>query len=82
MAGHRVKLVLAVKFVEAAEEGQQSKTIARYGRVVLLCIDELLSQESAGDRLLLWRWRWRAWLWSRPSWSTWSLRSSYAMRSY
>lgn len=45
MAGYRVKYVLATKlvneFVEAADEKQLSQTIARYGRVDLLCIDEL-----------------------------------------
>ena len=41
MAGHRVKYVLAAKLVEAADERQLSKTIARYGRVDLLCLDEL-----------------------------------------
>lgn len=44
-AGYRVKYVLATKLVnelvEAADEKQLSKTIARYGRVDLLCIDEL-----------------------------------------
>ncbi len=43
MAGHRVKYVLAAKLVnelvEAADERQLSKTIARYGRVDLLCLD-------------------------------------------
>jgi len=41
MAGHRVKYVLAAKLVdelvEAADERVLSKTIARYGRVDLLC---------------------------------------------
>lgn len=45
MAGFRVKYVLATKLVnelvEAADEKQLTKTIARYGRVDLLCIDEL-----------------------------------------
>lgn len=45
MAGFRVKYTLATKLVnelvEAADEKQLSKTIARYGRVDLLCIDEL-----------------------------------------
>jgi DNA replication protein DnaC len=45
MAGYRVKYVLATKLVnqlvEAADEKQLTKTIARYGRVDLLCIDEL-----------------------------------------
>jgi len=43
MAGHRVKYVLAAKLVneliEAADERVLSKTIARYGRVDLLCLD-------------------------------------------
>jgi len=50
MAGHRVKYTLATKLVnelvEAADEMVLSKTIARYGRVDLICIDEVLSQES------------------------------------
>ena len=41
----RVKNTLATKLanelVEAADEKTLSKTIARYGRIVLLCIDEL-----------------------------------------
>ncbi|MFD9040858.1 IS21-like element helper ATPase IstB [Streptomyces bottropensis] len=45
MAGFRVKYTLAAKLVnelvEAADEKQLNKTIARYGRVDLLCIDEL-----------------------------------------
>ena len=49
-AGFRVRYTLAAKLVnelaEAADDRQLSKTIARYGRVDLLCIDELLSQES------------------------------------
>lgn len=44
-AGFRVKYTLATKLVnelvEAADEKQLTKTIARYGRVDLLCIDEL-----------------------------------------
>jgi hypothetical protein len=44
-AGFRVRYVLASKLVnelvEAADERQLTKTIARYGRVDLLCIDEL-----------------------------------------
>src|SRR3954453_19531877 len=43
--GHRVRYVLAAKLVnelvEAADERQLSRTIARYGRVDLLCIDDL-----------------------------------------
>jgi DNA replication protein DnaC len=45
MAGFRVRYVLAAKLVnelvEAAEDKVLNKTIARYGRVDLLCIDEL-----------------------------------------
>ncbi|MFD9377849.1 IS21-like element helper ATPase IstB [Streptomyces sp. NPDC059999] len=45
MHGYRVKYVLATKLVnelvEAADEKFLAKTIARYGRVDLLCIDEL-----------------------------------------
>ena len=45
MAGYRVKYVLATKLVnelvEAADEKHLTKTIARYGRVDLLCTDEL-----------------------------------------
>lgn len=56
MAGYRVKYVLATKLVnelvEAADEKQLTKTIARYGRVDLLCIDELgymeLDRRGAG----------------------------------
>ncbi|WP_328522830.1 ATP-binding protein [Kribbella sp. NBC_00359] len=44
-AGHRVKHTLAAKLanelVEAADDKILTKTIARYGRVDLLCIDEL-----------------------------------------
>jgi hypothetical protein len=44
-AGHRVRYMLASKLVnelvEAADDKQLSKTIARYGRVDLLCLDEL-----------------------------------------
>jgi chromosomal replication initiation ATPase DnaA len=43
MAGFRVRYVLATKLVnelvEAADEKVLAKTIARYGRVDLLCID-------------------------------------------
>jgi DNA replication protein DnaC len=49
ISGFRVKYTLATKLanelVEAAEEKTLSKTIARYGRVVLLCIDELGSMQ-------------------------------------
>jgi DNA replication protein DnaC len=45
MKGYRVRYTLATKLVnelvEAADEEQLNKTIARYGRVDLLCIDEL-----------------------------------------
>lgn len=45
MAGYRVRYTLATKLVnelvEAADEKVLTKTIARYGRVDLLCIDEL-----------------------------------------
>jgi DNA replication protein DnaC len=45
MNGYRVRYVLATKLfnelVEAADDKQLTKTIARYGRVDLLCIDEL-----------------------------------------
>lgn len=45
MAGHRVRYVLATKLVnelvEAADDRLLAKTIDRYGRVDLLCIDEL-----------------------------------------
>lgn len=58
MAGYRVKYVLATKLVnelvEAADEKQLSKTIARYGRVDLLCIDELgyMELDRSGAELL------------------------------
>jgi len=46
MAGYRVKYTLATKLVnelvEAADEKVLSKTIAHYGRVDLLMIDENL----------------------------------------
>jgi DNA replication protein DnaC len=45
MKGYRVRYTLATKLVnelvEAADDKQLNKTIARYGRVDLLCIDEL-----------------------------------------
>jgi DNA replication protein DnaC len=45
MQGYRVRYTLATKLVnelvDAADEKQLNKTIARYGRVDLLCIDEL-----------------------------------------
>ncbi|MEU5798558.1 ATP-binding protein [Streptomyces sp. NPDC047813] len=58
MAGFRVKYVLATKLVnelvEAADEKQLTKTIARYGRVDLLCIDELgyMELDRRGAELL------------------------------
>ncbi len=58
MAGHRVKYVLAAKLVnelvEAADERQLSETIARYGRVDLLCLDELgyMELDRRGAELL------------------------------
>ena len=57
-AGHKVRYVLAAKLVneliEAADERQLSRTIARYGRVELLCIDELgyLGLDTRGAELL------------------------------
>ena len=58
MAGFRVKYTLAAKLVnelvEAADEKQLTKTIARYGRVDLLCIDELgyMELDKRGAELL------------------------------
>jgi len=58
MAGHRVKYVLAAKLVnelvEAADERVLSKTIARYGRVDVLCLDELgyMELDRRGAELL------------------------------
>ncbi|MFG2440781.1 ATP-binding protein [Streptomyces sp. NPDC048508] len=44
MAGYQLQYVLAAKLVselvEAGAEKQLTKTVARYGRVDLLCIDE------------------------------------------
>jgi DNA replication protein DnaC len=57
-AGHRVRYVLASKLVnelaEADNDRQLSKTIARYGRIDLLCLDELgyLSLDRRGAELL------------------------------
>ena len=57
-AGYRVKYTLATKLVnelvEAADEMVLSKTIARYGRVDLLCIDELgyMALDKRGAELL------------------------------
>jgi DNA replication protein DnaC len=58
MSGFRVKYTLAAKLVnelvEAADEKQLTKTIARYGRVDLLCIDELgyMELDKRGAELL------------------------------
>ncbi|MGW7414571.1 IS21-like element helper ATPase IstB [Streptomyces sp. NPDC054863] len=58
MAGFRVRYTLAAKLVnelvEAADEKQLTKTIARYGRVDLLCIDELgyMELDKRGAELL------------------------------
>ncbi len=57
-AGFRVKYTLATKLVnelvEAADEKILAKTIARYGRVDLLCIDELgyMELDRRGAELL------------------------------
>ena len=57
-AGHKVRYVLAAKLVnelvDAADERQLSRTIARYGRVELLCLDELgyLELDKRGAELL------------------------------
>ena len=58
MAGYRVEYTLATKLanelVEAADDKSLSKTIARYGRVDLLCIDELgyMQLDRRGAELL------------------------------
>jgi DNA replication protein DnaC len=58
MAGFRVRYTLATKLVnelvEAADDRQLTKTIARYGRVDLLCIDELgyMELDRRGAELL------------------------------
>lgn len=58
MAGYRVRYALATKLVnelvEAADDRQLTKTIARYGRVDLLCIDELgyMELDRRGAELL------------------------------
>ncbi|MGW2788060.1 ATP-binding protein, partial [Streptomyces populi] len=58
MAGFRVRYVLAAKLVnelvEAADDKQLTKTIARYGRVDLLCVDELgyLELDRRGAEML------------------------------
>jgi len=57
-AGHRVRYVLAAKLVhelvEAADERQLSRTIARYGGVERLCLDELgyMELDKRGAELL------------------------------
>jgi DNA replication protein DnaC len=58
MAGYRVRYALAAKLVnelvEAADERQLTKTIARYGRIDLLCLDELgyMELDKRGAELL------------------------------
>lgn len=58
IAGYRVRYTLATKLVnelvEAADEKMLAKTIARYGRVDLLCIDELgyMELDRRGAELL------------------------------
>ncbi|MGA4792082.1 ATP-binding protein [Nocardia sp. AB354] len=58
MRGYRVKYTLATKLVnelvEAADEKVLAKTIARYGRVDLLCLDELgyMELDKRGAELL------------------------------
>ena len=58
MKGYRVRYTLATKLVnelvEAADDKQLNKTIARYGRVDLLCIDELgyMELDRRGAELL------------------------------
>ncbi|MFI0355954.1 ATP-binding protein [Actinomadura sp. 9N407] len=58
VAGYRVKYTLATKLVnelvEAADDRQLNKTITRYGRVDLLCIDELgyMEPDRRGAELL------------------------------
>jgi DNA replication protein DnaC len=58
MAGFKVRYVLASKLanelVEAADDCQLTKTINRYGRVDLLCIDELgyMELDRRGAELL------------------------------
>ena len=58
VAGFRVRYTLAAKLVnelvEAADDRQLTKTIARYGRVDLLCIDELgyLELDRRGAEML------------------------------
>ena len=54
MNGYRVRYVLAAKLVnelvEAADERQLTKTIARYGRVDLLCIDLCRPRDYAEEQ--------------------------------
>ncbi|WNI33369.1 IS21-like element helper ATPase IstB [Streptomyces sp. ITFR-6] len=58
MAGYRVRYITAAalvnELVEAADDKQLGKTIARYGRVDLLCIDELgyLELDRRGAEML------------------------------
>jgi DNA replication protein DnaC len=58
MAGYRVKYTLAAKLVnelvEAADDRQLTKTINRYGRVDLLCVDQLgyMELDRRGAELL------------------------------
>ena len=58
MAGYRVRYTTAAalvnELVEAADDKQLGKTIARYGRVDLLCIDELgyMELDKRGAELL------------------------------
>ena len=58
MAGFRVRYTLASKLAnelaEAADDRQLTKTIARYGRADLLCIDELgyMELDRRGAELL------------------------------
>jgi DNA replication protein DnaC len=58
MQGYRARYTLATKLVnelvEAADEKQLAKPIARYGRVDLLCIDELgyMELDRRGAELL------------------------------
>ena len=58
MAGYRVRYTLAAKLVnelvEAADDRQLTKTINRYGRVDLLCVDELgyMELDRRGAELL------------------------------
>lgn len=53
MTGHRVKCVLAAELVnesvEAADERHLSETIARHGRVYLLCLDVRLRASRLGS---------------------------------